>query len=91
MDDVDAAQAVELLRALRDQLHLMNDRLVRLERQEVNGTNDRASAIQREAAELWLDIGEAQNLINRLQRRHLNTNGRAQSPQAERGIDTRRW
>lgn len=94
MDDVDAAQAAELLRALRDQLHLMNDRLVRLERQEINGTNDRASAIQREAAELRLDISEAQNLIKGLQRRYLNRDGHAQPhPPAitDHGIATRRW
>jgi hypothetical protein len=50
MDERDAAQAAELVRALRDQLHEMTHELVRLERQGVIGTSSRASAIRCEAA-----------------------------------------
>jgi hypothetical protein len=46
-DDQAAAQAVELVRALCDQLHAMTRRLARLERQGVTGTNGRASAAVR--------------------------------------------
>jgi len=78
MDDHDAAQAVELVRALRDQLHQMTHRLVWLECQDVTGTNGRASDIRCEAAALRLDISQAQIFIDRLQRRYLNSNGHAQ-------------
>jgi hypothetical protein len=63
MDQRDAAQAVELVRALCDQLHKMTRELAWLERQDVTGRNRRASAIRREAAALRLDISEAQFLI----------------------------
>jgi hypothetical protein len=85
VDEHDAAQAVELVRALCDQLHAMIRQLSRLERQGVTGTNGRASAtIRREAAALRRDISKAQFLIDRLQRRYLNGNGRARPPEQPR-------
>jgi len=72
MDEHDAPQAVELVSALRRQMHQMTHQLLRLERQHVTGTNGRASAIQREAAALRRDINEAQTLIDRLQRNYLD-------------------
>jgi hypothetical protein len=76
VDEHDAAQAVELVRALCDQLHEMTRQLSRLEREGVIGTNGRASAtIRHEAAALRRDISKAQFLIDRLQRRYLNGNG----------------
>jgi hypothetical protein len=77
MDEVDAAQAVELVRALRDQLHQMTHQLAWLDRQDVTGTNSRASAIRSEAAALRRDINEAKVFIDRLQRRYLNTDAPA--------------
>jgi hypothetical protein len=78
-DDQAAAQAVELVRALCDQLHAMTRRLARLERQGVTGTNGRASAaVRHEAAALRRDIHQAQFLIDRLERRYLNGNGHVQ-------------
>ena len=80
MDEHDAAQAVELVRALCDQLHEMTRQLSRIERQGVIGTNGRASAtIRREAAALRRDISKAQFLIDRLERRYLNRGGHAQA------------
>jgi len=78
MDQRDAAQAVELVRALCDQLHEMIHQLARLERQGGIGTRGRASAIRCETAALRRDINEAQFLIDRLERRYLNCNRRAQ-------------
>jgi hypothetical protein len=72
MDEHDAPQAVELVRALRRQMHQMTHQLLRLECQHVTGTNGRASAIHREAAALRRDIDEAQTLIDRLQRNYLH-------------------
>jgi hypothetical protein len=77
VDDHNAAQAVELVRALCDQLHAMTRQLARLERQHVTGKSSRASAIRCEAAALRRDINEAQFLIDRLERRYLNGNGHA--------------
>ena len=98
VDDRDAAQAVELVRALCDQLHAMTRQLARLERQGVTGTNCRSSAIRYEAAALRRDIREAQILIDRLERRYLNGNGHAhprlpEQPRrsADLGIAIRRW
>jgi hypothetical protein len=71
MDEADAAQAVELIRALRDQLHQMSHKLAWLDRQDASGTNSRASAIRSEAAALRRDITEAKIFIDRLQRRYL--------------------
>ena len=78
MDERAAAQAVELARALCDQLHKMTRQLAWLESQDVTGTNGRASAIRREVAALRQDINEAHFLIDRLEHRYLNSNGHAQ-------------
>ena len=77
VDQRDAAQAMELVCALREPLHEMTCRLVRVERQGFTGTNSPASAIRCEAAELRRDISEAQILVNRLERHYLNSNGHA--------------
>jgi hypothetical protein len=77
MDEVDAAQAVELVRALRDQLHQMTRQLAWLDREDVTGTNSRASAIRSEAAALRRDINEAKVFIDRLKRRYLNSDAHA--------------
>jgi hypothetical protein len=76
--DCQAAQAVELVRALRDQLHEMTHQLAWLERQDVTGTNGRASAIRCEAAALRRDISRAQFFIDRPQRRYPNSDGHPQ-------------
>jgi hypothetical protein len=78
MHERDAAQAVELVRALRNQLHEMTHQLARLERRDVTGTSSRASAIRCEATALRRDINEAQILIDRLQRCYLNDGGHSQ-------------
>jgi hypothetical protein len=62
MGECDAAQAVELVRALCDALHEMTHQLTWLERR----------GALREAAALRQDINEAQTHINRLQSRYLN-------------------
>jgi len=74
MGDRQAAQAVELVRALRHQLHEMTSQLAWAERHGV-GRNRRACEIRMEAAELRRDIEEAQALIDQLQRRYLNGDG----------------
>ena len=71
MDDIDAAQAVELIRALREQLHQMTHQLAWLDRQDLIGNGTRASAMRCEAAALRRDINEAKVYIDRLQRRYL--------------------
>jgi hypothetical protein len=73
----DVAQAVELVRALRDRLHEMTTQLAWVERQDVTGRNGRACAMRMEAAALRRDIQEARTLIDRLQRRYLNGDGRS--------------
>ena len=78
MDGRDAAQAAELVRALRDQLNKMTHQLVRLERQNVTGTRSQASGFRREAAALRRDINEAQTLVELLQLRYLNSDPHAQ-------------
>jgi hypothetical protein len=78
VDEHDVAQAVQLVRALCDQLHAMTRQLARLERQHVIGTSSWAPALRFEAAVLRRDISEARFLIDRLERRYLNGNGRAQ-------------
>lgn len=66
MGDCEAAQATELVRALRHQLHDMTTQLARAERQDVTTMRKgRASAMRR-------DIKEVQALIDQLQRRYLN-------------------
>ena len=67
-----AAQAVVLIRALRDQLREMTHHLAWVESRGVTGTNGRPSAMQLEADALRRDIAEAHALIDRLQRRYLN-------------------
>ena len=71
--DCAAAQAVELVRALRHQLLEMTTRLARVERQDVHGSKGRA--VRMEAAELRRDIQEAKALIDQLQRRYLKRRG----------------
>jgi hypothetical protein len=91
MDEVDAAQAVELIRALRDQLHQMTYQLAWLDRQHASGTSSRASAIRAEAAALRRDITEAKVFIDRLQRRYLLIDPPAprRAPDAKRPLSGR--
>ena len=74
MGDCQAAQAVELVRALRHQLHEMTSQLAWAERHGV-GRNRRACEMRMEAAALRRDIQEAQFLIDQLQRCYLNGDG----------------
>jgi hypothetical protein len=63
-----AAQAVEFIRALQVQVRKMTSRLAWVERE---GVTDRSSREMRlEAAALRRDIQEARLLIDRLQRRY---------------------
>jgi len=78
----EAAQALELFRALRHQLHLMTTRLAWVERQDATGSNGRACAMRLEAAKLRRDIKEAQTLIGRLQRRYPNSDEHLTHPSA---------
>jgi len=78
MGDCDAAQAVELIRALRDQLRKMTDQLAWVERQDVTRRNGRACAMRLQAAALRRDIRKAQVLIDRLQRRYFSGDTHAQ-------------
>ncbi len=89
IDERAAAQAVELVRALRDQLQEMTYHLAWLERQDVIGLNGRASAIRCEAAALRLDISEAQFFIDRLQRRYLNSDGTPRTAPTARSPNVR--
>jgi len=70
MGACEAAQAVELVRALRHQLHKMTTQLARVNGQGVTGRSHRARAMRLEAAALRRDIREAQVLIDRLERRY---------------------
>jgi hypothetical protein len=74
--ECEAAQAVELVRALRHQIHEMTTQLARVERQDVTGRKGRA--VRMEAAELRRDLKEARALIDQLQRRYLNGDERTQ-------------
>jgi hypothetical protein len=56
MGHCDVAQAVELVRALRHELHEMTTRLVWVEGQDVTGRNGRACAMRMEAAAVRRDI-----------------------------------
>jgi hypothetical protein len=87
VDQHDAAQVMELVRALRERLHEMTCRLVRVGRQGFTLMNSPASAIRCERAELRRDISEAQILVNRLERHYLNSNGYAEPrlPKSNRG------
>jgi len=69
------AQAVELVRALRDQLQEMTTHLAWVERQDVTSRNGRACAMRMEAAALRRDIEEAQFLIDRLLHGYLSGGG----------------
>jgi hypothetical protein len=73
------AQAVELVRALRHQLHEMTAQLAWVERQDVTPTNgsSHARCAWKQAARRR-DIREAQVLIDRLQRRYLSGDERTQ-------------
>jgi hypothetical protein len=73
-----AAQAVELIRALRYQLHEMTTQLAWVERRGVAARNGRACAMRMEASALRRDINEAYVHIDRLQRRYLNSDERTQ-------------
>jgi hypothetical protein len=73
----EVAQAVELIRALREHLVKMTSQLAWIERRDVTGRNARAYAMRIEATALRRDINEAQTLIDRLHRRYLG-----QSPKA---------
>jgi hypothetical protein len=85
MDAHDAAQALELVRALRDQIHEMTNHLTCLESESDNSPTRRAPATRLEMAALRRDIDQAQMFISRLQHRYnLNDNGhgRARRQQA---------
>jgi hypothetical protein len=69
MGRYEVAQALELVRALRHQLHEMTTQLARVERQGV-GRSGRACAMRLEATALRRDIREAEALIDRLNRRY---------------------
>ena len=71
----DVAQALELVRALRQKLDEMTTQLAWLERQGVTGRNGRACAMRLEAAALRRDIKEAQFHIDRLLRGYLSGGG----------------
>ena len=66
--DPNAAQARQLIGALRDQLREMAPRLARAER-EANGGHIRARARRLEAAALRRDVSQAQLLIERMHKR----------------------
>jgi hypothetical protein len=74
MRDCDTAQAVELVRALRYQLHEMTTRLAQVERHCVTCRNGRACEMRLEAAALRRDIIEATRHIERLRRHYLGSN-----------------
>jgi hypothetical protein len=78
MGDRQAAQAVELVRALRHQLHETTEQLAWVERQDVTGRNGRGCAMRMKAAALRRDMQEAEVLIDRLQRRYLSGDERTQ-------------
>jgi hypothetical protein len=72
MGEGDTAQAMELVRALRDQLREMTARLSRVVECQGVATGDRAAAMRLEAAALRRDISEAQKHIDRLRRHYLD-------------------
>jgi hypothetical protein len=78
MGPSEAAQAMELVRALRDQLNELTAQLAQVERQDVTVMKKgRASAVRLHAAALRRDIKEGQALIDSLQRRYLTSDKRA--------------
>jgi hypothetical protein len=78
MGDCDAAQAVELIRALRDHLREMTRHLARVDGRDVPGTNGHAT--RSETAALRRDIAEAQMYIDRLYRRYSAATGTSSRP-----------
>jgi hypothetical protein len=71
----DAAQALELIRALRHQLHEMTTKLAWVQHQDVTARNGRSCAMRMEAAALRRDIKQARDYIDQLQGRYLNGDG----------------
>jgi hypothetical protein len=69
MQESDPAQAVQLVRALRDQLREMTAQLAWADSRNVPGPHGHATRL--DAAALRRDIAEAQMHIDRLQRRYL--------------------
>jgi regulator of replication initiation timing len=84
MDARDAAQAFELVRALREQVHEMTTQLDRLQRQSLTSSISRAATLRSEIAALRRDINEAQMFISRLRRRYLPDNGDRHATRPER-------
>lgn len=77
----DAAQAVELVRALRAKVDEMVVQLALAEERTVTTSSARmGSALRLEAAVLRRDIAEALFLITRLQRRYPNVDEHTQHP-----------
>lgn len=73
----EAAQAMQLVRALRDQLNELTAQLAQVERQDVTSMKKgRASAVRLHATALRRDIKEAHALIEQLQRRYLASDER---------------
>ncbi|MEE6177522.1 hypothetical protein [Mycobacterium sp. 050134] len=68
----EAAQALELIRALHDQLREMAAQLGRVERQHRAGLTGGAGALRAEAMSLRRDMREAQFHIDRLRRCYLS-------------------
>jgi hypothetical protein len=87
----DAAQAAELIGALRHQLQEMTTELAWVEHHDVTGRNGRACALRMEAAALRRDIHEAQFLIDRLQRRYLNGDGKSETRDSQLSSSSGRW
>lgn len=71
VDDCNRAQAVELIRALQNQLREMTAQLSWAEPQDGTASNGRTGETRIETAALRRDIQEAQAHIDRLQRRYL--------------------
>jgi hypothetical protein len=86
-----AAQAVELVRALRVQLHEMTSRLAWVERQDVTRTNGRACAMRMEASALRRDIKQAEALIDQLEDRYLSGDEQLQERPPVRQPRAMRW
>jgi hypothetical protein len=84
MGEGDTAQAVELVRALQDELRRMTTRLSRVEHQGAVVTGHLASAMRLEAAALRRDIYEAQQHVDRL-RRHYHLDGGVEHMQPANG------
>ena len=76
MHESDAAQAAQLVRALRDQLREMTAQLTWADSRDVPGPHGHATRL--DAAALRRDIAEAQLHIDRLRRRYLHCDERPQ-------------